>query len=123
MSNAENIRCKTEECTVQNALNCVALYSEWYDIGINLGLPPVELEKIRQQYQRQDLSSHLVELWQRWDTGGLSWEKLYQALKKVVEVRERRGSETQLRTFHTQPSLPMMPEESVTADPMETLEG
>ena len=114
---------------MQNVLNCIALYSEWHDIGINLGLPPVELEKMWQQYQHRDLSSHLVELWQRWDTDGLSWEKLYLALKKVAEARERRESETgtevaqQLPTFHTQPSLPVMPEEPAAADPMEALEG
>ena len=125
----ESIRSKTEVCTVQSVLNCIALYSEWYDIGSNLGLPPVELDKISQQCRGSDPMPHLVELWQRWDPNGLSWEKLYQALKIIAEMRARRGSGPftengrQHRVLHTQQSLPMTPEEPVPMDSTEPVTG
>lgn len=117
----EAIRCKTEECTVQSVLNCIALYSEWYDIGINLGLPIAELDKISQQHHDLDPVSHLVELWHRWDPNGLSWEKLYWALKKISEARAGRirasSSSSENAQQHwplcSQQSLPMTPEQLV----------
>ena len=85
---AEAIRYRTEECTVQSVLNCITLYSEeWYNIGVNLGLPSNDLEVISQQCHASNPVPHLVELWYRWDPHGISWEKLYLALKKTVEVR------------------------------------
>ena len=75
---------------MQSVLSCIAEYSEWYDIGCNLGISSVELDKIKQRYHSSDPTPHLVELWNKWDE--LSWEKLYQAVKKTVEGR--RGSRT-----------------------------
>ncbi len=82
----------TDDCTKRNVLYYILpYYSEWYDIGCNLGLPSVELEKIR-QHHISDQVPQLVELWDRWET--LSWKKLYEALKRIIEMKAARREST-----------------------------
>lgn len=101
---AESIRNKTEECTIAECLNCIAEYSEWDVIGENLGLLGVELDKIAQRAYDSDPMPHLVELWDRSEPDGISWEKLYQALKKIVEMRSARSGSARRR--HRLPEEP-----------------
>ena len=74
----ESIGQKTEECSILNVLNCIAPYSDWYEIGMCLDLPTDELDKIK-GYPLPDQKAHFVEMWYRLDPD-ITWRKLQQAL-------------------------------------------
>lgn len=86
----ENIGQKSEDCTMDSVLEAILPYSKWWhDLGKHLDLPHKDLDEI---LKKSDPVPHLVELWDRWDTDGISWEKLYQALNKIVSRRESGAS-------------------------------
>ena len=87
---AEKIEGKTEQCSITNVLNCIAPYSEWYQIGVCLKLPENKLDEIR-GHPLADQKAHLVELWYRSDCF-VSWKKLEQSLTQFLEIRGRKGS-------------------------------
>ena len=104
-----------EDCSIQNVLNIIALYSEWYEIGLYLQLPHQDLEFIQNSYKTspEDYKVHLVELWKR--IYGLTWERLRSALRELVHERHRKGSSSsQVASFSPlvlmPPPLPTMQE-------------
>lgn len=80
-----------------NVLNCIAPYSEWYDIGLCLDLPRHALDEIT-RYPISDQKLHLVELWYKLDLD-FSWRRLQRALELLSEGRRDSRNNDQSSTL------------------------
>ena len=90
-----------QDCSIQNVLNIIALYSEWYDIGLHLQLPPHDLEFIEKSYKPEEYHVRLVELW--WRTHKLTWEKLRSALRELLRAQQPQKESTSSQVVSLSP--------------------
>lgn len=75
----------TGKLDVLNLCNALKEVSDWYRMGIALGIPPYELRRIEQDYQGSDRQkTETLDLWLRLDTNA-TWSNVVSALQKINE--------------------------------------
>ena len=72
---------------VQNLSPELATVINWYTLGLNLGLPKHELDKIECDYQKNDRrKAEMLDLWLR-RTPNATWNDVMRALEQMGENR------------------------------------
>ena len=75
----------TGKLDVLNLCNALKEVSDWYQLGIALGILPHELRKIEKDYQGSDRQkTETLDLWLRLDTNA-TWSNVVSALQKINE--------------------------------------
>ena len=75
--------------TIAEFADELASVSDWYDLGIFLGLPTYELDTISRYYSREDVMRCLIEMYKCMAKGGElpSWEEISAALRAMNNNR------------------------------------